>query len=165
MPLVYEELRRIARRQRRGQPSGHTLNTTALVHESYLKLVKQPARSWEDRAHFLAAAAVAMRHILVSHARRRNAAKRGRGEALVTFDEALVEGSALNSDEMLALDQALDRLDAASPRQRAVVECRVFGGLSHEEVAEALGVSVPTVRRDWRLARAFLARELEVETP
>jgi len=160
MPLVYEELRRMARRHLRGQRPGHTLNTTALVHESYLKLVNQSSGSWKDRAHFLSVAAVAMRHILVNHAHHRNAQKRGGGQALATLDEALAGGQEMRTDEILALDEALDRLDAVSPRQRAVVEYRFFGGLTHEEIAEVLDVSVPTVRRDWRIARAWLSREL-----
>ena len=150
----------MASRQLVGQRQGHTLDTTALVHESYLKLVNQASRSWQDRAHFLSVAAVAMRHILVNHAHARNAAKRGGGKASVTLDEALVAGQEMRTDEILALDEALDRLDEVSPRQRAVVEYRFFGGLTHEEIAEVLDVSVPTVRRDWRLARAWLSREL-----
>jgi len=165
MPLVYEELRRMARRHLRGQRPGHTLNTTALVHESYLKLVNHSSGSWKDRAHFLSVAAVAMRHILVNHAHHRNAQKRGGGQALATLDEALAGGQEMRTDELLALDQALDRLDAVSPRQRAVVEYRFFGGLTHEEIAEVLDVSVPTVRRDWRIARAWLSRELSPAPP
>jgi len=160
MPLVYDELRRIARHHLGGQRAGHTLDTTALVHESYLKLAKQSSRSWEDRAHFLSVAAVAMRHVLVNYAHHRNAQKRGGGRAPATLDEALVGGKEMRTDELLALDQALDRLDEVSSRQRAVVEYRFFGGLTHEEIAEVLEVSVPTVRRDWRLARAWLSREL-----
>jgi RNA polymerase sigma factor (TIGR02999 family) len=159
-PLVYEELRLMASRQLAGQRQGHTLNTTALVHESYLKLVNQASRSWQDRAHFLSVAAVAMRHILVNHAHKRNAQKRGGGKSPATLDEALVAGQEMRTDELLALDEALERLDEVSPRQRAVVEYRFFGGLTHEEIAEVLDVSVPTVRRDWRLARAWLSREL-----
>jgi RNA polymerase sigma factor (TIGR02999 family) len=160
MPLVYEELRRMAKRQLGGQRPGHTLNTTALVHESYLKLVNQSSRSWQDRAHFLSVAAVAMRHILVNHAHRRNAQRRGGGQVVATLNEAVMGGQEMRTDELLALDEALDRLDAVSPRQRAVVEYRFFGGLTHEDIAEVLGVSVPTVRRDWRIARAWLSREL-----
>jgi RNA polymerase sigma factor (TIGR02999 family) len=168
MPLVYDQLRLIARRYLSDQDAGHTLNPTALVHESYLKLVRQPSRTWQDRAHFLSVAAVAMRHILVNHARDRRAAKRDGGQIAVTLDEGLVGGQALRSDELLALDDALARLDGVSPRQRSVVEYRFFGGLTHEEIAEVLGVSVPTVRRDWRIARAWLVRELtnhEEEAP
>jgi RNA polymerase sigma factor (TIGR02999 family) len=160
MPLVYDELRRIARRYLAGQDEGHTLSPTALVNESYLKLVKQPSGSWQDRAHFLSVAAVAMRQILVNHARARNAQKRDGGIMLRTFDDSRAGSSDMRSDELIALDDALCRLDAASPRQRAVIEYRFFGGLTHEEIAEVLGVSVPTVRRDWRIARAWLVREL-----
>jgi RNA polymerase sigma factor (TIGR02999 family) len=163
-PLVYDELRLMASRQLARQHQGHTLNTTALVHEAYLKLVNQASRSWQDRAHFLSVAAVAMRHILVNHAHKRNAQKRGAGRASVTLDEALVPGEEMRTEELLALDEALDRLNQVSPRQRAVVEYRFFGGLTHEEIAEVLGVSVPTVRRDWRLARAWLSREISPRT-
>jgi RNA polymerase sigma factor (TIGR02999 family) len=163
MPLVYDELHRMAERQMSGQPVGHTLSATALVHESYLKLVRQSARAWKDRAHFLAVAAVAMRHVLVNHAERRKADKRGGGRLPATLDEGFLGDDGARVDDLLALDRALDRLDALSPRQRAVVECRFFGGLTWEEIAEAVEVSVPTVRRDWRVARAWLARELAGE--
>ena len=160
MPLVYDELRRLARRQLRGQRPGHTLNTTALVHEAYLKLVNQKEATWESRAHFMSVAALAMRQILINYAHRRRAQKRGGGAARVTFEEALMGGQVTRTDELLALDEALDRLAALNERQSLVVTYRFFGGLTHEEIAEALGVSVPTVGRDWRVARAWLTREL-----
>ena len=160
MPLVYDELRRLARRQLRGQRAGHTLNTTALVHEAYLKLVNQDEATWESRAHFLSVAAMAMRQILINYAHRRRAQKRGGGQALATFDEALMGGRVTCADEMIALDEALERLRAIHARQSQVVTYRFFGGLTHEEIAGVLGVSVPTVRRDWRIAKAWLNREL-----
>lgn len=160
VPLVYDELRLMASRQLGRQRPGHTFSTTALVHEAYLKLAREGTAPWQDRAHFLSVAAVVMRHILVNHARSRHARKRGGVEEVVTLDEAVVGGRNLRSDELLALDEALDRLDVVSPRQRALVEYRFFGGLTHEEIASVLGVSVPTVQRDWRMARAWLAREL-----
>jgi RNA polymerase sigma factor (TIGR02999 family) len=163
MPLVYEELRVIASRQLGASGSAHTLNATALVHESYLKLVNERDCTWQNRAHFLSVAAVAMRHILVSYARRRNAQKRGGSIPIATFDEAVMGAREVRADELLALDEALERLDRVSPRQRAIVECRFFGGLTHEEIAEVVGISVPTVQRDWRLARAWLTRELRPE--
>ncbi len=165
VPLVYDELRLMARRQLSRQRPGHTLSTTELVHEAYLKLASAPAsaRPWHDRTHFLSVAAVVMRHILVNYARAQHAQKRGDGQSIVTLDDAIVGGE-LRSDELLLLDDALERLDAANPRQRAVVEYRFFGGLTHEEIASVLGISVPTVQRDWRMARAWLARELKGTT-
>ncbi|MGH7618007.1 MAG: ECF-type sigma factor [Gemmatimonadaceae bacterium] len=160
VPLVYDELRLMARRQLSHQRPGHTLSTTGLVHEAYLKLASASARPWHDRAHFLSVAAVVMRHILVNYARAQHAQKRGDGQTIVTLDDAMVGGE-LRSEELLLLDDALERLDAANPRQRAVVEYRFFGGLTHEEIASVLGISVPTVQRDWRMARAWLARELK----
>lgn len=160
MPLVYEELRMLARRHLRGQKAGHTLNTTALVHEAYLKLVNQQQATWKDRAHFLSVAAIAMRQILINYAHRRRAQKRGGGQAMATFDEALMGGKATRAEELIALDEALDRLAQVNERHSNVVAYRFFGGLTHEEIAEVLGVSVPTVRRDWRIAKAWLTREL-----
>lgn len=158
-PLVYDQLRAIAQRQLRGERAHHTLNATALAHEAYLKLVDQTRVNWQNRAHFFAIAAQAMRRILINYAHKRNAEKRG-GEPLVTFDE----GSMMREtrpQELLALDDALSDLEKLSERQGKVVEFRFFGGLTHEEIAEVLHVSVPTVRRDWRLARAWLSRELK----
>lgn len=163
MPLVYEELRTLARRQLRGQRAGHTLNTTALVHEAYLKLVNQQEATWQNRAHFLSVAAIAMRQILINYAHRRRAQKRGGGQAMATFEESLMGGQATRAEELIALDEALDRLNAINERQSQVVTFRFFGGLTHEEIAEVLGVSKPTVRRDWRIAKAWLTRELARE--
>ncbi len=160
MPLVYDELRGLAQRQLRGQRACDTLNTTALIHEAYLKLVNQHEATWQDRAHFLSVAALAMRQILINYAHKRRAQKRGGGQALATFDEALMGGSATRADELIALDEALEQLTAINERQSQVVTYRFFGGLTYEEIAEVLGVSAPTVRRDWRIAKAWLTREL-----
>jgi RNA polymerase sigma factor (TIGR02999 family) len=160
MPLVYGELRKMARRYMRGQPAGHTLQTTALIHEAYLKLVGQQKKPWRNRAHFFGVAAQAMRHILVDYARSRQAAKRG-GEALrVSLDEtALVTQD--RAAELVALDDALNDLAEVAPRQSRVVELRYFGGLSVEETAEVLKVSPETILRDWRMAKAWLLRQLQ----
>ena len=156
LPLVYDELRVIARRQRRRSGSD-TLNTTALVHEAYLKLVDHTRLRLNDRVHFFAVAARAMRQILVDHARRRFAQKRGAGHA-----EPLGDAAALNAEgsNVLAIDLALSKLEAFDARLGQLVELRVFGGLSVEEAAGMLEVSPRTVKRDWQKARAFLAREL-----
>jgi RNA polymerase sigma factor (TIGR02999 family) len=158
-PVVYDDLRRRARRALKAQPEGHTLSTTALVHESYLKLRGSDEISWQDRAHFLAIAARAMRFVLVSHARAHRAKKRGGGRIPLELDEEL----ALSDDraeEMLALNVALERLAAVDDRLARTVELRFFGGLTVEEIAEALGVAPSTVKLDWQKARAWLYREL-----
>lgn len=160
LPLVYDHLKRIAGARLRAERPDHTLSATALVHEAYLKLVRQDRVDWKNRAHFLGIAARAMRRILIHHAEAWKAQKRGGGERPVTLDEAN-EPRVVRADELIALDAAMDRLRLLSERQSRVVELRFFGGLTHEEIAEALGVSVPTVRRDWRLARAWLGRELD----
>lgn len=159
VPLVYDELHQLAENQLRRERSDHTLGATALIHEAYLRLVDQNRVSWQNRAHFLGVAAQAMRRILINYAQQRRAKKRG-GELLATtFDDDLVP-RACRADYLLDLDEALARLQALSARQAAVVEYHFFGGLTHDEVAEVLGVSSPTVRRDWRLARAWLSKEL-----
>jgi len=156
---VYATLRRMAGRQMGSERVDHTLSPTALVHEAYLKLVDQHQLDWRDRAHFYAVAARIMRRVLIDHARRKLAGKRGGDQVRVTFsDEVGVVVAGPGS--LIELDGALDRLEELSPRQRQVVELRFFGGMTHEEVAAVLGVSVPTVRRDWRLAQAWLQREL-----
>jgi RNA polymerase sigma factor (TIGR02999 family) len=160
LPLVYDELRRVAEYQLQRERRDHTLNATALVHEAYFKLVDQSRVSWQNRAHFLGIAAQAMRRILINYAQKRRAQKRGGDLIATTFDDELVPRET-RADQLLDLDEALNRLKSLSERQAAVVEYRFFGGLTHQEVAEVLGVSVPTVRRDWRLARAWLSRELE----
>jgi RNA polymerase sigma factor (TIGR02999 family) len=159
MPLVYGELRRMARRYMGRQSSGHTLQTTALIHEAYLRLVGQEEKRWENRAHFFGVAAQAMRHILVDYARARHTAKRG-GEARAVSLEESAFVSEERAAELVALDDALAELARLSPRQSRVVELRYFGGLSVAETAEALHVSSDTVTRDWSQAKAWLYREL-----
>lgn len=159
LPLVYEPLKRLAHKQLRSERPDHTINATALVHEAYLKLVDQRSVTWQNRAHFFAVAARAMRRILIDYARGRGAQKRGGGQIVVTFNEEQVAREA-KSDELLALDEALLRLDVINNRQSRVVELKFFGGLGHKEIAEVLNVSIQTVQRDWRFARAWLTREL-----
>jgi RNA polymerase sigma factor (TIGR02999 family) len=159
MPLVYGELRKVAARHLRGQRVGHTLQTTALVNEAYLRLIDASQVQWQDRAHFFAVAAHFMRRILVDFARSRNYQKRGGGAQQVSLADALAIAPERGAD-LLALDEALTRLQALNERQAQVVELRYFGGLSEEETAEALKVSVRTVRRDWNFARVWLHREL-----
>jgi RNA polymerase sigma factor (TIGR02999 family) len=159
MPMVYEELRQMAKRYMSRQKRGHTLQTTALINEAYLRLVAQKEVQWQNRAHFFGVAAKAMRHILVDYARGRHAAKRGGEARLVSLDEAAVV-SAERTAELLALDDALQSLAAFDQRKSRVVELRYFGGLTVEETAEVLKVSPETVALDWRLARTWLLREL-----
>lgn len=157
--IVYEELRELARAQRRRWHGNYTLDTTALVHEAYLKLVDQSQAQWRDRGHFLAVAAKAMRHILVNYAEQRRAAKRGGGAAKVPLDDANPVGEEA-AEEVLVLHEALERLSALNERQAKVVEARFFAGLPIEATADVLGVSPATVKRDWRLASAWLHREI-----
>ncbi len=157
-PLVYDELRRIAHRQLGRERPDHTLGTTALVHEAYLKLVDQSRAQLNDRAHFFAVAARAMRRILVDYARRHTALKRGR-RATVSLDDAMLVADG-RADTLLALDEALARLAEVDERLSRAVECRFFGGLTEEETAEALEVTARTVRRDWVKAKAWLAQAL-----
>ncbi len=159
MPVVYDELRQLAHRQLRRERTDHTLNTTALVHEAYLKLVQQDAAGWRNRGHFFGIAVQAMRRILVDYARRRIADKRGGGLAPVSLDEATIKVEE-RAVELIALDEALTRLAGFDERAAKLVECRFFGGLSIDETADALGVSPATVKRDWAAARAWLYREL-----
>ena len=160
VPLLYEHLRRLAHHRLHAERSGHTLNTTALVHEAYLELVDVNHARWRDRAHFLAAASRVMRHLLVDYARARNAKKRGGGwvQAELEPDELLL--SAEHAEAVEELDGALERLAELSPRKARLLEQRYFGGLKLEECAEALGVSLATVKNDLKLGRAWLAREL-----
>lgn len=160
MPLVYDELRRMAKRYMHSQPSGHTLQTTALIHEAYLKLADQKEKGWQNRAHFFAVAARAMRHILVDHARARQAEKRGGAAAEFVSLENVAVISDERAAEVVALDDALEKLFALEERKGRVVELRYFGGLSVEETAEVLRVSPETVTRDWRFAKSWLLREL-----
>lgn len=159
VPMIYEQLQAIARRQLAGEAQGHTLNTTALVHEAYVKLAGLDRIDWQNRAHFFAVASQAVRRVLVDYAVRRNAAKRGGGRARVDLDEAALLNDG-DTGSMIALNQALERLGARSERQVRVVECRFFGGMSVDETATALEISAATVKRDWVLARAWLNREL-----
>ena len=158
-PLVYDELRRLARRYMRRERPGHTLQTSALVNEAYIRMVDWKSVRWENRAHFFAVSARLMRRILVDFARSRKYAKRSGGARHVSIEEAIVV-SCERSAEIVALDDALDSLAQLSERQSRVVELRFFGGLELEEIAAVLKVSVGTVRRDWSLARAWLHREL-----
>jgi RNA polymerase sigma-70 factor (ECF subfamily) len=157
-PIVYGELRRLARRHLRGERNGHSLQATALVNEAYVRLTDFTQVEWQNRAHFFAVSAQVMRRILVDHARRRNA-KRGRGHAHVSLDEAVVVAPEPSLD-LVALDDALQALARVDARKAQVVEMRFFGGLSVEESAEVLEVSPVTVMRDWRAAKAWLHREV-----
>jgi RNA polymerase sigma factor (TIGR02999 family) len=157
-PIVYDELRRLARRYMRGERPGHSLQTTALVNEAYTRLVDYKRMQWQDRAHFFAVSAQLMRRILVEHARRHNL-KRGGGVQHVSLDEAAVVGGNQDTD-LVALDDAMSALARLDPRKVQIVEMRFFGGLSVEETAEVLKISPITVKRDWRAARTWLYREL-----
>jgi len=163
MPLVYHELHRIARRAWSEQPYGNTLQPTALIHEAYLKLAKSENATYQDRCHFFAVACKAMRQILVNHAKSRLSEKRGGGVAKVSIDD-VQPAVHQEASEIVALHEALEALQAVDPRKSAVVEMRYFGGLSVEETAEAMGVSIATVNRDWRLARSWLIREMNRES-
>jgi RNA polymerase sigma-70 factor, ECF subfamily len=158
-PIVYEELRRLARRYMRGERPGHSLQTTALVNEAYTRLVDYKRMQWQNRAHFFAVSAQLMRRILVEHARRHNL-KRGAGVQHLSLDEAATLAGARDAD-LVALDHAMNALARIDPRKVRVVEMRFFGGLSVEETAEVLSVSPVTVKRDWRAARSWLYRELK----
>jgi RNA polymerase sigma factor (TIGR02999 family) len=157
VPLVYGELRAQASRLLARERTGHTLQPTALVHEVFLRLLGEGVTRWESRAHFFGSAARLMRRVLVDHARRRQAAKRGAGVQRLELDERLV-AAGLPDEELLALDEALSRLRRLDPRQCEVVELRYFAGLTAEETAELLGISRATVNREWRTARAWLFR-------
>ena len=159
IPVVYDELRRVARRHLRGETPGHALQSTALVHEVYLRLVDLDSMTLNNRTHFFALAARLMRQILVDHARRQRADKRGGGATMVSLDGALPKALPPSVD-VLALDQALVALSSTDDRQCKVVELRFFAGLNIDETAEALGVSTATVEREWALAKAWLFRRL-----
>ncbi|MEE8551198.1 MAG: sigma-70 family RNA polymerase sigma factor [Gemmatimonadota bacterium] len=161
VPLIYGRLRRMAHNRLRGERPDHTLNTTALVHEAYLELVDADHGSWQDRAHLLAAASRVMRHVLVDHARARNAKKRGGGWVQVELEPDGLPLTQEYAEAVEELDRALGRLAELSPRKAKLLEQRYFGGLKLEECAEALGVSLATVKNDLRLGRAWLARELD----
>lgn len=160
MPLVYDEMRRIAHRYMQQERDGHTLQTTALINEAYVRLVGQQKMEWRNRAHFFAVTAQVMRHVLIDHARRLHYAKRGGAARRVTLEEA----EAMTQEraaELVALDEALNDLARLDPRKSRVVELRYFGGLSIEETADVLEISEMTVRRDWRAAKAWLYRALD----
>lgn len=159
IPVVYDELRRQAARYLRRERPGHTLQTTALIHEAYLRLVDQQRVEWQNRAHFYAIAARLMRQILVDHARKRQALKREAGDIKVPLEEAMLT-SPDRSLDLVTLDEALTRLAVLDPQQSRVVELRYFSGLSVEETAEVLGVSSRTVKRDWNVAKAWLRQQV-----
>lgn len=162
-PVVYDELRRLAHRQLLGEPAGLTLHTTDLVHEAYLRLVAQDANRWKNRSHFLSIAAMAMRRILVDHARTYRSEKRGGGVPRVSLDTVDVPLED-RTEFLVALDEALERLRQLDARQASVVECRFFGGMTEAETAEALGVGLRTAKRDWVKARSWLYAELYPDT-
>ena len=163
LPLIYDELRRLARRHLRGERLEHTLQSTALVHEAYLRMVKPGPVRVENRAHFFAIASQIMRQVLVDHARNRSAAKRAGGKRL-SLEEAGELAKSKRVD-LIALDDALKSLSAMSPRQSRIVELRFFGGLSTEEISSFLGISTATVDRDWATAKAWLHREIRGSSP
>jgi len=165
VPLVYNELRRLAGRYMQDERTGHTLQPTALVHEAFLRLAGQDRANWRNRAQFMGIAGQLMRRILVDHARKRHAAKRG--GTLVTLEEGIgnQRSTATQAEEILAVDEALARLDRLDPQQARVVELRYFGGLSAEETAEAMGMSQRTVEREWATAKAWLRAQLAGEEP
>ena len=160
MPIVLRELKKIARNFMRGQRVGHTLQTTALVNEAYVRLVDSNRVNWQDRSHFFAISAQLMRRILVDIARRKNSAKRGGERVQVSLADD-VKAAPQKETDVVALDEALERLADLNPRHSRIVELKYFGGLTEEEIAETLEISVRTVRRDWNLARAWLFRELK----
>jgi RNA polymerase sigma-70 factor, ECF subfamily len=159
VPVVHAELRRIARHYMRGQREGHTLQTTALVNEAYLRLIDSSRVNWQNRAHFFAISAQLMRRVLVDFARAKNSQKRGGDRVQITLDEK-IETPLEKQTDLVALDEALDNLAKLNGRQSQIVEMRYFGGLSEEEIAETLQISTRTVRRDWNVARAWLYREI-----
>lgn len=160
VPVVYQELRRLAAYYMRRERPGHTLQTSALVNEAYMRLVDYSQMRWQSRAHFFAVAAQAMRRILVEHARKRHFAKRGGGAVKVSFDEAAIVSQEQDAD-LVALDDALTSLEAMDERKARIVELRYIGGLNIEETAEVLAISPATVQREWRAAKAWLYREIK----
>ncbi|MDQ3754169.1 MAG: sigma-70 family RNA polymerase sigma factor [Acidobacteriota bacterium] len=160
LPLVYNELRQLAAKYLRREREGHTLQPTALVHEAYLRLIDQKQVRWQNRAHFFGVAAQMMRRILVDHARTHNAEKRGGEFQLLSLDEN-IDVSATPAADLVALDDALNRLAAIDEQKSRIVELRFFGGLSVEETAEVLGVSTPTIKRQWRMAKAWLYGQVQ----
>jgi RNA polymerase sigma factor (TIGR02999 family) len=159
MPLVYDELRMMARRHMNSQNKGHTFQTTELIHEAYLKLAKNDGQNWDNRAHFFGVASKAMRHILVDYARSKNRDKRGGWQDKITLTEDL-NSSGQKPEDILALDEALDKLTELEERKSKVVELKYFGGMTFEEIARILDISKKTAQRDWRFARMWLLREM-----
>jgi RNA polymerase sigma factor (TIGR02999 family) len=159
LPVVYDELKRLAKARMQGQSTSQTLQPTALVHEAYIRLIGDEAVAWQSRGHFFAAAALAMRHILVDRARRRSRARRGGDRQRVELQDAPATAEP-DPDELLALDEALSRLERAEPRRAKVVALKYFGGLTIDEIATALHVATPTVERDWQFAKTWLYREM-----
>lgn len=161
MNVVYDELRRLAAKLMRDESPGHSLQATALVNEAYMRLVNVNEVDWQGRAHFFAIAAQIMRRVLVDHARHKKAQKRGGGQSALNLDEAIVFATQ-HSPQLLALDEALGRLEQIDPRKSRIVEMRFFGGLTEEEVAGVLGIAPRTVKREWSFARAWLHAEMQL---
>jgi RNA polymerase sigma factor (TIGR02999 family) len=161
-PLIYDELRRLAKQQLMREPDGHTLSPTALVHEAYMRLIDYSKMEWNGRSHFMAVAATAMRRILVDHARSHRSAKRGGALKRVPI-ESVELGTEDRADLLIAVDEALVRLKEIEPRQAQVVECRFFGGMTEDETAEALGIGVRTAKRDWAKAKVWLHKEIALD--
>ena len=159
VPIVYQELRRLAQHYSRRERPDHTLQVTALIHETYLRLIDQTQVDWKNRTHFFGVAAQMMRRILVDYARKHRASKRGKGDRALSLDEAIHVGDSRGSD-LVNLDEALRRLEKIDPKQSKLVELRFFGGLSIEEIAQALGCSPATVKREWHLARIWLYNQI-----
>jgi RNA polymerase sigma factor (TIGR02999 family) len=164
LPLVYEELRKLAACRMAREPAGHTLQPTALVHEAWLRLAGDAAPQFENRAHFFAAAAEAMRRILIERARRRLAAKRGGGAAHLDVDEIEIPSPLADDDQLLAVNEALEKFTALEPRKAALVKLRYFVGMNFEEAAAALGIAVPTAKQWWAYSRAWLTVEMREST-
>ena len=163
-PLIYDELRRLAHRQLKRESADHTLSTTALVHEAYIRLIDQTRVEWQDRAHFMAIAATAMRRILIDRARKQRSTKRGGSWQRVPL-ESIQLAAEDRADVLLALDDALDRLHELNVRQAQIVECRYFGGMTEEETAQALGIALRTAQREWAKARSWLYQEISPALP
>ena len=165
LPMVYEELRRLAAQKMANEAAGHTLQPTALVHEAWMRLGGSEALTFQNRAHFFGAAAEAMRRILIEHARRRLAAKRGAGVEVVDLDGLEIASPVADDDQLLALNEALEKLTAVDSRKAELVKLRYFVGLNFEEAAAALGIAVPTAKQWWAYARAWLTVEMRGSTP
>ena len=162
IPLVYQELRKMAARRMAGNLAGQTLQPTALVHEAWIRMGGENPRGWENRAHFFAAAATAMRSVLVDRARRRKAMRHGGGQQRVNLDDVEIANQVVNDDQILAVHEALDKLAVEEPQKAELVKLRYFAGLSVEETAETLGISEPTAKRWWAYARGWLGREIKL---